>query len=82
MPANKRKKDSKTPIPLGAVGTIRPIDHDKQKITNKNIKFIVLFEFKALKQIKNPINFEITNPTSNKRAFVGKKEFKLILSSN
>ena len=34
-PERKRKQASKTPTPLGAVGTIKPTDHDKQKITNK-----------------------------------------------
>ena len=35
----KRKQASKTPNPPGAVGTITPKDHDKEKITNKNIMF-------------------------------------------
>ena len=34
-PTKKRKHASNTPIPPGAVGTIKPIAHDKQKITNK-----------------------------------------------
>ena len=42
MPTKKRKQASKTPIPPGAVGTTNPKDHDKEKITNKNMKFVVL----------------------------------------
>ena len=37
MPTKKRKQVSKTPIPPGAVGTTNPKDHDKEKITNKNM---------------------------------------------
>ena len=54
MPTKKRKQDSKTPIPLGAAGTIKPIDQDKQKIINKRIISISLPEFIILKQIKKP----------------------------
>ena len=43
LPAKKSRQDSKTPIPLGAVGTMRPIDHDKEKITNKKITLELLF---------------------------------------
>ena len=42
LPTKKRKQASKTPTPPGAVGTIKPIDHDKEKITNKNMMFMVL----------------------------------------
>ena len=35
FPIKKRKQASKTPAPPGAVGTIKPIAQDKQKITNK-----------------------------------------------
>jgi len=34
---------SKTPTPPGAVGTIKPKDHDKEKIINKKIMLRVLF---------------------------------------
>ena len=39
MPTKKRKQASKTPNPPGADGTINPKDHDKEKITNKNMLF-------------------------------------------
>jgi len=39
LPTNKRRQASKTPTPLGAAGIIKPIDHDKEKITNKNMLF-------------------------------------------
>ena len=42
LPINKRMQDSKTPTPPGAAGTTKPKDHDKEKITNKNIMFRVL----------------------------------------
>ena len=42
LPINKRKQASKTPTPPGAVGTTNPKDHDKEKITNKKIRLIVL----------------------------------------
>ena len=42
LPTKKRIQASKMPTPLGAVGTTKPKDHDREKITNKNIKFVVL----------------------------------------
>ena len=81
LPTKKRKQASKTPTPLGAVGIINPIDQDKQKITNTKITSACPLIFRALRQIKNPINFDKTNPSSNKKAFKGKKEIKLILCS-
>ena len=42
LPTNKRKQASKMPTPPGAAGTTKPIDHDKEKITNKNMMFRVL----------------------------------------
>ena len=33
MPTKKRRQVSKTPTPPGAVGTTKPKDHDKEKIT-------------------------------------------------
>ena len=42
LPTKKRKQASKTPTPPGAVGTTNPKDHDKEKITNKNMVFRVL----------------------------------------
>ncbi len=42
MPTKKRKQASKTPTPPGAVGMTNPTDHDKEKITNKNMIFRVL----------------------------------------
>ena len=44
LPTKNRKQDSKTPSPPGAVGTTNPKDHDKEKITSKNIKSKVLLE--------------------------------------
>ena len=51
MPTKKRRQASKTPTPHGAVGTTKPKDHDKEKITNKNIIFKVLFVLKVFRQI-------------------------------
>ena len=42
LPTNKRRQASKTPTPPGAAGTTKPKDHDKEKITNKNIMLGVL----------------------------------------
>ena len=42
MPTKKRKQASKTPTPPGAVGTINPKDHDKEKTTNTNMLLRVL----------------------------------------
>ena len=42
LPIKKRKQASKTPTPPGAVGTTKPKDHDKEKITNKNMLLSVL----------------------------------------
>ena len=42
LPTKKRRQASKTPTPPGADGTIKPKDHDKEKITNKNMMFRVL----------------------------------------
>ncbi len=42
LPKRKRRLASKIPTPPGAVGTISPKDHDKEKITNKNIIFRLL----------------------------------------
>ena len=39
LPTKKRRQASKTPTPPGAVGTTNPKDHDKEKITNKNMLF-------------------------------------------
>ena len=74
LPTNKIKQASNTPTPLGAVGTIKPTDQDKQKDTNKKRISVVLSEFTILKQIRNPINFEKINPISNNNALTGKKE--------
>ena len=82
FPIKKRKHDSKPPIPLGAVGTIKPIDHDKQKITNKRIKLVSFAEFTILKQKRKPMNFDKINPISIKNALKGKKEVSSILFSN
>ena len=82
LPTKIRKQVSNTPTPLGAVGTIKPIDQDKQKITNKKRISVLLSEFTVLKQIKNPINFEKINPISNKNALTGKKEDNWILIDN
>ena len=81
MPTKKRKQASKTPTPPGAAGTIKPIDQDKQKKTNKGIKSTLLSELSALKQRRNPTNFDNMNPISNRNALKGKKEFKFILFS-
>ena len=43
LPAKKSRQASKTPTPLGAAGTIKPIDHDKEKIINKKMMFGALF---------------------------------------
>ena len=51
LPTNKRRQASKTPTPPGAAGTAKPKDHDKEKITNKNIKFRLLLAKKVFKQI-------------------------------
>ena len=79
MPKRKRKQDSKTPMPLGAAGTIKPIDQDKQKIINKKIISISNDELKILKQRRKAINFEKMNPISNMIALRGKKEVSSIL---
>lgn len=79
MPTKKRKQDSKTPIPLGAAGTIKPIDQDKQKIINKKIISISNDELKILKQRRKAINFDKMNPISNMIALRGKKEVSSIL---
>ena len=42
LPTKKRRQASKTPTPPGAVGTNNPKDHDKEKITNKNIMLRLL----------------------------------------
>jgi len=42
LPTKKRRQASKTPTPPGAVGTTKPKDHDKEKITNKNMMLRVL----------------------------------------
>ena len=42
LPTKKRKQASKTPTPPGAVGTIKPTDQDKEKITNKKMMLRVL----------------------------------------
>ena len=42
LPMKKSKQASKTPTPLGAAGTIKPKDHDKEKITNKKIILMLL----------------------------------------
>ena len=44
MPTNKSRQASKTPTPPGAVGTTKPKDHDKEKITNKNMLSKLLLE--------------------------------------
>ena len=44
LPTKKRRQASKTPTPPGAVGTTNPKDHDKEKITNKDIMFRELLE--------------------------------------
>ena len=40
LPIKNKIQASKTPTPLGAAGTINPIDQDKQNITNKLINNI------------------------------------------
>ena len=82
LPTKKRKHASKTPTPLGAVGIINPIDQDKQKITNTKIISAWPLIFMVLRQIKNPINFDKTNPISYKKALRGKKELNFIVCSN
>ena len=42
LPTNKRRQASKTPTPPGAAGTTNPKDHDKEKITSKNMLLRVL----------------------------------------
>ncbi len=37
MPTKKSRQASKTPTPPGAVGTTKPKDQDKEKITNKKM---------------------------------------------
>ena len=39
------------PTPLGAAGTIKPKDHDKEKITNKKMIFDELCVLKVFRQI-------------------------------
>ena len=51
LPTNKRRQASKTPTPPGAAGTTKPKDHDKEKITSKNIMFRELLAYKVFKQI-------------------------------
>ena len=41
LPTKRRNEASKTPIPLGAVGIIKPIDQDMQKITSKKRSFVL-----------------------------------------
>ena len=42
LPIKKRRQASKTPTPPGAVGTTKPIDHDKENTTNKKMMLRVL----------------------------------------
>ena len=42
MPTKKRKQASKIPTPPGAVGTTKPKDHDREKVTNKYMMLSVL----------------------------------------
>ena len=42
LPTKKSRHASKTPIPLGAAGIIKPADHDKENMTNKKIMLGVL----------------------------------------
>ena len=42
LPTKKTRQASKTPTPPGAVGTTKPKDHDKEKITNKYMLFRLL----------------------------------------
>ena len=44
LPTKKSRHASNTPTPAGAAGTIKPKDHDKEKITNKKMMLGVLFE--------------------------------------
>ena len=43
MPIKNRRQASKTPTPPGATGTIKPIDHDKEKIANRKMMLRELF---------------------------------------
>ena len=43
LPTKKRRQASKTPTPLGAAGTTKPIDHDKEKTTNRYTMLRLLF---------------------------------------
>ena len=61
VPPKKRKQASKTPTPLGAVGTINPIDQEIQKITNKSSKFESSIGLKVYKQKRNPKNLNKIN---------------------
>ena len=81
-PAKKIKQASKTPIPLGAAGTIKPTAHEIQKIINKKSVLGSSNELTVLKQIKNPINLNTINPISYKNALNGKKEVKIIFFFN
>ena len=69
-------------MPLGAAGTIKPIDQDKQKTINKKIISISNDELKILKQRRKAINLEKMNPISNMIALRGKKEVSSILLSD
>ena len=51
VPTNNKRQASKTPTPPGAAGTTKPMDHDKEKITNKNMMFRLLLVEKVFKQI-------------------------------
>ncbi len=50
LPIKKRRQASKTPNPPGAAGTIKPTDHDKEKMINKKLMFGILSNSKIFKQ--------------------------------
>ena len=51
LPTKNRRQASKTPTPLGAAGTIKPKDHDKEKIVNRKMILRLSFVQKVHKQI-------------------------------
>ena len=51
LPERNKRHASKTPMPLGAVGTIKPKVHDREKVTNKKKILWLLFELKVMKQM-------------------------------
>ena len=82
FPTKKRKHASNTPTPPGAVGTINPKAHDKQKIIKIKTELVWLSKLNTFKQIIKLINFDNTKRISMNNALKGKKEINMIDSSN